>query len=235
VDHDPQGRPRVNRITYEICALEALCVSSSGARRSGSPAPTATATRTKTSRRTSTRRDEHYAALGLPRSADAFAGLQEDMRLALSRLDLDLPRNADVRISRKAGDGQVGDGAEAGHRGCRGHPAPLLTGEYTAPDLQGIVGTREGLKTPFLACYLVDHALLRREINDGLNVVEQWNSANDFIFARQGEFSSNRRENQELSVLSPTLAAELHGLREVQQVPPDQSGRAGSLHALTPP
>ena len=38
---------------------------------------------------------------------------------------------------------------------------------------------------------------LRREVNDGLNVVEHWNSANDFIFfARRGEFSSNRRETR---------------------------------------
>jgi TnpA family transposase len=58
------------------------------------------------------------------------------------------------------------------------------------------------VKTAFLARYLANPAS-RREINDGLNVVEQWNSANDFIFfARQGEFSSNRRENQEMSMLS---------------------------------
>ena len=47
---------------------------------------------------------------------------------------------------------------------------------------------------------------LRREIHDGLNVVEHWNSANGFIFfARRGEFSSNRREDQELSMLSLRL------------------------------
>jgi TnpA family transposase len=80
------------------------------------------------------------------------------------------------------------------------------------------------------------------EINDGLNVVEQWNSANDFIFfARRGEVSSNRREDQELSMLS------LHLLQNcmvyvntlmVQQVlaRPAWQGRlsARDLHALTP-
>jgi Tn3 transposase DDE domain-containing protein len=83
---------------------------------------------------------------------------------------------------------------------------------------------------------------LRREINDGLNVVEHWNSANDFIFfARRGEFSSNRREDQELSMLS------LHLLQNcmvyvntlmVQQVltRPEWKGRLTprDLHALTP-
>ena len=58
------------------------------------------------------------------------------------------------------------------------------------------------VKTIFLCRYL-DSEGLRREINEGLNVVEQWNSANDFIFfARQGEFASNRREDHEISMLS---------------------------------
>jgi TnpA family transposase len=43
----------------------------------------------------------------------------------------------------------------------------------------------------------------RREINDGLNVVEQWNGANDFVFfARRGEMTSNRREDHEISMLA---------------------------------
>ena len=44
---------------------------------------------------------------------------------------------------------------------------------------------------------------LRREINDGLNVVEQWNGVNDFVFfARRGEMTSNRREDHEISMLA---------------------------------
>jgi hypothetical protein len=40
-------------------------------------------------------------------------------------------------------------------------------------------------------------------INGGLNVVEQWNSANDFVFfARRDEMTSNRREDHEISVLA---------------------------------
>lgn len=42
--------------------------------------------------------------------------------------------------------------------------------------------------------------------NDGLNVIEQWNSANDFIFfARRGEMVSNRREGHEISMLALRL------------------------------
>jgi len=58
------------------------------------------------------------------------------------------------------------------------------------------------VKTIFLCQYL-DSAAVRREVNEGLNVVERWNGVNDFIFyGKGGEFASNRLESQELSVLS---------------------------------
>jgi TnpA family transposase len=44
---------------------------------------------------------------------------------------------------------------------------------------------------------------LGREINEGLNVVEQWNGATDFVFfARRGEMVSNRPEDHEISMLA---------------------------------
>lgn len=58
------------------------------------------------------------------------------------------------------------------------------------------------IKTIFLCQYFEDEAV-RREVNEGLNVVERWNGVNDFIFyGKGGEFASNRLETQELSVLS---------------------------------
>jgi hypothetical protein len=43
---------------------------------------------------------------------------------------------------------------------------------------------------------------LRREIHEGLNVVESWNGANDFIlYGRGGEIATNRLEDQEATML----------------------------------
>ena len=57
-------------------------------------------------------------------------------------------------------------------------------------------------KTIFLCRYLASLEL-RREINEGLNVIENWNSANNFIFfGKGGEMASNRADDQEISMLS---------------------------------
>ena len=70
------------------------------------------------------------------------------------------------------------------------------------PTYKALLELGKAVKTCFLCRYLHDQAL-RREINDGLNVVEQWNGANDFVFfARRGELNSNRAEDHELSMLS---------------------------------
>src|SRR5438309_7775031 len=58
------------------------------------------------------------------------------------------------------------------------------------------------IKTIFLCEFLSDPRL-RQEIQEALNVIEQWNSVNGFIFsARGGELLSNRPEDQEIAVLS---------------------------------
>ena len=70
------------------------------------------------------------------------------------------------------------------------------------PTYRALVELGKAIKTTFLARYLHEESL-RREINEGLNVVENWNSANGFIFyGKSGEIATNRLDDQELSVLS---------------------------------
>ena len=70
------------------------------------------------------------------------------------------------------------------------------------PTYKAFAELGKAIKTIFLCRYLHDESL-RREIHEGLNVIEQWNGATDFVFfARRGEMVSNRREDHEISMLS---------------------------------
>jgi TnpA family transposase len=70
------------------------------------------------------------------------------------------------------------------------------------PTYKALAELGKALKTTFLCRYLQSEAL-RREVNEGLNVIENWNSANGFIFfGKGGEFGSNRHEDQEVSMLA---------------------------------
>lgn len=70
------------------------------------------------------------------------------------------------------------------------------------PTYQALAELGKAVKTIFLCDYLGKEEL-RQEINEGLNVVEQWNSANSFIFyGKNSEIATNRLEDQEIAVLS---------------------------------
>lgn len=69
------------------------------------------------------------------------------------------------------------------------------------PTYKAFIELGRVLKTIFLCKYLGSEAL-RREIHEGLNVIENWNSVNGFIhFGQNGKILSNNIEDQELSML----------------------------------
>jgi len=93
------------------------------------------------------------------------------------------------------------------------------------PTCKALAEPGKAAKTVFLCRYLGEEAL-RREIHEGLNVVETWNSANGFIFfGKGGEVAGNRLDDQEVSVHALHLLQYLLGVREYA----DATARAGRI------
>ncbi|MGB7522262.1 MAG: Tn3 family transposase [Spirulinaceae cyanobacterium] len=72
----------------------------------------------------------------------------------------------------------------------------------THPTYRALAELGKVVKTIFLCQYLHSESL-RREVNEGLNVVESWNRANGFIFfGKAREITTNRLQDQEIAALS---------------------------------
>ncbi|MFC6880755.1 MULTISPECIES: Tn3 family transposase [Actinomadura] len=69
------------------------------------------------------------------------------------------------------------------------------------PTYGAIDGVGRAVKSVFIAEYMASEDL-RREIHEGLQVVENWNSANtDLFYGKDGRLTGTDRENQEVSML----------------------------------
>jgi TnpA family transposase len=73
------------------------------------------------------------------------------------------------------------------------------------PTYAALAELGKAVKTIFLCSFLSQESV-RREVHEGLEVVENWNSANSFIYyGRGGEIASNRLDEQEISALAMHL------------------------------
>ena len=78
-------------------------------------------------------------------------------------------------------------------------------GDVMHPTYKALAELGRAIKTIFLRRYLRLESF-RREIHEGLNVIENWNSANGFVFfGKGGEIATNRVRDQEIAALALQL------------------------------
>lgn len=90
------------------------------------------------------------------------------------------------------------------------------------------------IRTAFIARDYLSDPGLRTEIQEGLNVIENWNSANKDIFSgKSGELTGKDKESVEVSALALHLVQAAIGIPQ-HRPDPDRAGRPRLARAVRP-
>jgi TnpA family transposase len=134
---------------------------------------------------------------------------------AYSNLQLVLSRPIDWELIRKYYDEIVkyATALKLGTADAEAILSRFMKNGVKHPAYQAVLELGKVRKTIFLCKYLSSEAL-RQEIEEGLNVIENWNSANDFIwYGKGGEIATNNKDDQEIAILT------LHLLEPISKPP----------------